>query len=341
MAEERKSASAAPQGSGFAAGSENVFLDSLRDMRASDFQNQRRSPKEKGRTRRKSGGIFSTVLLVVCVLVFLYCAGQIVYSLMEDARSDELYDDFSEKYRDAMEPDAVNVLQLGRLTDASPMKTYAQIAKDGADIFNPSDYRPNTVQSVKLQKMLVFLSELKQENPDIFGYISVNGTRINYPVVQGRDNDYYLSHGFDGDTLKAGSIFADWRNSRTLLDNQNTVFYGHNMSTGAMFHDLTQYLDEDFFNTKQIILTTFDGIYTFEVFSIHESLANVNYFQTWFGTDAEFVAFCEQQEALSKYHKEGITFTGESRILTLSTCINSGMTDGRYALHAVLVKTER
>jgi len=168
----------------------------------------------------------------------------------------------------------------------------------------------------------------------------VAGTRVDYPLVQSDDNDYYLYHSFTGDALKAGAIFVDFRNSRTLLYNRNTVIYGHNMESGAMFHSLINYKDESFFRSKQIVISTFDGIYTFEVFSFYETKADIDYFRTWFQNDDDFVNFCTEEEKNSMYHKDGITFDGNSVIITLSTCI-TGVTDGRYCLHAILVDIEK
>lgn len=321
----------------------NAFDSSLDEMRQSDFAEIRREPYAKKKKARKKliSGLISTVFIIFCAAVFCYCAYQITQILIQYGEADDLYDDYSSQYKDALAgADKVSVISLGKYAGSDSMKSYAEVASGGAVIYDPSEFINNVPTSAKFQQMLVFLSGLKQDNPDTYGYIDIAGTRVSYPMVQSSDNDYYLNHSFTGDALKAGAIFVDCRNSRTLLSNRNTIIYGHNMESGAMFHSVTGYKDESFFRNKQIVISTFDGIYTFEVFSFYETVATKDYFRTWFSGDQDFIEFCQAEEACSKYHKEGIEFTGNSVIITLSTCI-SGVTDGRYCLHAVLIGVER
>ena len=91
---------------------------------------------------------------------------------------------------------------------------------------------------------------------------------------------------------------------------------------------------------NKIEIYTLDGLYIFEVFSAYATNKYDNYFRTGFSSDAEFVQFCYDREAMSYYHRENISFSPDDLVITLSTCI-LGNDDGRYAIHAKLIKVEK
>lgn len=90
-------------------------------------------------------------------------------------------------------------------------------------------------------------ASLKAENPDLVAWVQIPDTNIDYPVVQGTDNEYYLHHSFDGADLAVGCPFLDYENQGDLSDNNNFI-YGHNMRNGSMFHDLASFTDSGFFD---------------------------------------------------------------------------------------------
>ncbi len=97
---------------------------------------------------------------------------------------------------------------------------------------------------------------LRQINPDVVAWVYVEGTDINYPVVQGDDNDYYLHHAFDGTRNNDGCIFLDFEDSPDFTSDNN-ILYGHNMLDGSMFAQITKFKDQDFLNQNyRIIIAT-------------------------------------------------------------------------------------
>jgi sortase B len=113
------------------------------------------------------------------------------------------------------------------------------------------------------------MHELKIQNSDTAGYLSIEGTVIQYPVVRGKDNSYYEKHTFSKKKNASGAIFMDSKNSMDLND-FNIVLYGHNMKDGSMFHELTQYRKISFTRDHRYIVLT--GLYekkTFYVFSAY------------------------------------------------------------------------
>ena len=90
-------------------------------------------------------------------------------------------------------------------------------------------------------------------NPDIVAWIYIEGTKINYPIVQGEDNSYYLKHLFSGEWNGSGCIFLDSRNDASFAD-RHSIIYGHHMKNGTMFTDLDKYKKQDFFDEHPVAL---------------------------------------------------------------------------------------
>ena len=101
-------------------------------------------------------------------------------------------------------------------------------------------------------------AKLKQKNSDAIAWIKVNGTDIDFPVVKGTDNSYYLTHNFDKEKNKAGWIFADYRNKFDGTD-KNIIIYGHNMKNGSMFASLKDVIKEEWYNNENNKYAKGDG----------------------------------------------------------------------------------
>ena len=95
----------------------------------------------------------------------------------------------------------------------------------------------------------VNVNQLKKNYSNIKGYIKIDGTNINYPIVQGENNEYYLNHLPNGQKNKMGSIYLDYRNDNFKDD--NTIIYGHNMNDGTMFSELENYKEQSYYEKHQ------------------------------------------------------------------------------------------
>ena len=96
-------------------------------------------------------------------------------------------------------------------------------------------------------------SSLQAINPEIIGWINGKGTRIDYPVLQTDNNDYYLRHMYNREYSLNGAIFMDCRCSKDFSD-KNTVIYGHNMRNGAMLEDLEKYKEQVFYDSNALMM---------------------------------------------------------------------------------------
>ena len=177
-------------------------------------------------------------------------------------------------------------------------------------------------------------AKLKQKNSDAIAWIKVNGTDIDFPVVKGTDNSYYLTHNFDKEKNKAGWIFADYRNKFDGTD-KNIIIYGHNMKNGSMFASLKDVIKAEWYNNennKYIALITENENCKYQVFSVYQTETEEYYLQTNISNFKEFV---EKIKGRSK-KDFNVDIKETDSILTLSTCADN--TKYRVVLHAVKVK---
>lgn len=173
------------------------------------------------------------------------------------------------------------------------------------DTKNNSD---NTTEATK---------DLSSINSDYQFWINVEGTNIDYPVVQGSDNDFYLNHDFNKNYLPAGSIFLDYRND--FETDYNTVIYGHHMRNSTMFGQMEKFKKEDFFEkNKTITLTSKDDIYEYEIFAIGVYDADFGYNAVDFNDEDDFKIFLDKILSKSMYSRNIVN--SSDKIITLSTC---------------------
>lgn len=185
---------------------------------------------------------------------------------------------------------------------------------------------------------------LYAQNPDMVGWLRIDGTNIDLPVVQTPgDNEYYLRRGFDGLYATGGTLFLDERCSLAPEDSTaNWLIYGHNMADGSMFGTLTRYRDESFWQAHPTF--TFDTLYETGTWQVVAALdttlgADTLPYYTFFdaGTKLEWQQRVDAITELALYDT-GITPKYGQQLLTLSTCGNtSPATDTRFALLAVRV----
>ena len=180
---------------------------------------------------------------------------------------------------------------------------------------------------------------LKERNSDVVAYIKVNGTNIDYVVVKGKDNSYYLKHNFNKKYNIAGWIFADYHNKFDEND-KNIVIFGHSIKDGSMFGTLKNVLDKRWQENKnnlEIILVTEKGQYKYQVFSTYSIDPEDYYINTIFDNDNEYSKFINIIKSRSNYNYNAQVDSND-KILTLSSCNGDGKK--RVVLHAKLIENE-
>ena len=189
------------------------------------------------------------------------------------------------------------------------------------------------------EKFRVDFEELLKINPDTIGWIRFDPepSIINYPVVQGDDNDYYLKKTFSANENTLGAIFLNVLNSPDFSD-KNSIIYGHRMKDGSMFRKLEDYKDKEFWeeNPYFYIYTPDGKELTYHIYSAGTVLDTADTYLTSFGSDEEFMDFVNYTKSTSAYNT-GVEVTADDTVVTLSTCTASS-DNHRFVVHGVLEK---
>lgn len=263
---------------------------------------------------------------IACIVIAVICMGY--YGLSE------LHDYYSAKKLEELQSNGNQTTNIGRYVDTEvPEETETEESEQAVEEA-PVETTPPPV--------LEEYAALKEQNPDMIGWLKIEGTAIDYPVMQPSEEeayDYYLSHAFDKSEDKNGTLFVDARNHIVDRDD-NLIIYGHNMKSGMMFGGLQSYLDEDF--RAQHTTIQFDTIYekaTYQVIGV--CLAKVEYQdETVFryynflnaGSEAEFEDYMERIRQM-EVSGANINASYGDKLLTLSTC-NYYIEDGRMFIIA-------
>ena len=185
----------------------------------------------------------------------------------------------------------------------------------------------------KDEKYNIDFEGLKVRNNDTVGYVRLKGTNIDYVVVQGNDNKYYLTHNFDKQKNISGWIFADSRNKLDKTD-YNFVIYGHNTADDSMFGTLKNTITEDWYlntDNHKVMYIDETGVTYYEVFSTYKIDNEEYYITTDFSSLDDYKNFLTTVKERSVYDYN-VDVDENDHILTLSSCANFGKK--RIVLHA-------
>lgn len=198
-------------------------------------------------------------------------------------------------------------------------------------------------ENVSLADLTVDWDALRAVNPNIVAWIYIPDSPVNYPVVQGQDNQEYLHKAFDGSTgwlASAGTIFLDSNNASDFSD-RNSALYGHHMNDGSMFASLSDWQNNDEFNShRDIYLLTPQGNYRLKTFAMVKTTGTDALVQTTFSSEESYRSYIQDKLDRSVVTQEGDVL-GASDItqsMLFSTCEYS-QADGRAVLFAAVVET--
>lgn len=268
--------------------------------------------KQKVRKKKGFAGVLQWVLLAVAAGVFIYALVAIV--------------DILKTYGEAE-------------------NEYNALGDYGAPTEGGSDWLPGVLGGdspggvvVDGEPFEIDFEELAAINPDIVAWITVIGTNINYPVVQGDDNDYYLNRTFEKRSNGAGCLFLDYSNDGYFGD-KNSIIYGHNMNNKTMFNNLTLFKRKDFFEKHggKVMIYTPDKTYRLQictVFITNDWLFNIPHFSN----ERDFEDYLSAARSRRLYDT-GVEVTAGDRIVTLSTCTYE-YNDARFVVQAKFVEEE-
>ena len=165
--------------------------------------------------------------------------------------------------------------------------------------------------------------ELKQQYPDVVGWLQMDDLGISYPIVQTADNDYYLHYDATGAPSIDGAIFLDYRNN-SFSDDLHSLVYGHNMLDGSMFGTLQKYTDEQFYKNGKgtFSIYTPTGAYQYEIFAVQVVDADSEAYTVGYKTAGVYDAFVRGLKEGSMYDT-GVELGSLDHVVTLSTCTDT------------------
>ncbi len=315
---------------------DGTFISSVEAFSSADIK----ARPEEERIKTIIPLLIRSAMMAVALGVFCYSFFVIASRMIEDKRMQDAYA--------AIRPNIDAVSEVNRpnqLREPSRMLTLLEMLDFDGEIpdyiVDPVDYNDimwykNTVQNLSAQY------------PDVYGWIIFTGTKapgvgtdgrgIDYPIMQGEDNFYYLEHDYRGREARAGSIFADFSLSRNHEENYNTLIYGHNMGNGSMFRAIKLWYEKPNRNTlaesMQIEIYTKDAVYVYELFSAYRS-DDFNFDKTQFKDSEDYLAYLREVEKRSVLGKK-VPYSAQSKICTLVTCTNvAANKNERFVVHGI------
>ena len=246
------------------------------------------------------------ILLVCCVVVFLFSGWQLVTALIEYQKGEE---------------------------------TYETILQETVVLPDDTDEKENMeAEESKEEELLPSIdwTKLKNMNDDLIGWLYIPDTAIQYPIVSSTDNDYYLHHTFDKSKNACGCIFMD-KDNQIDFSSDNTVLHGHNMKNGTMFGSLRKFEKKSYWESHPYIwIIRENTAMKYEIFSVGITEAGSEVYTLEFGSSENFDSYLEKRIHQGAAYETDVNVTSSDKILTLSTCTSDTET-GRRVVQAKLI----
>lgn len=249
------------------------------------------------------------IVLLLLAAVFVFSGIQLYRSVMEYKVGADEYDRLAKDvYADALPPVVPEGFQPDAGGQQDEEEAGEQAPKDPALSFD------------------IGHEKLREINKDYIGWLAMNDN-INYPVVQGADNTYYLTHTFYGTQNKAGTIFMAAENEEGW-DAKNIIIYGHNIKNNTMFATLMRYEEQAFFEQHRYFsIYTDEGVSVYGIFAAFRTGETSEAYQYGFADDEDFMNYISLMQSWSVINT-GLSVDPDDQIITLSTCTN--VNNGRF-----------
>lgn len=258
--------------------------------------------------------IFMTIIIISALYIFKF------YKMSNEATE---------------ESQLLNEIDLETQEKANNSSNDIETKNNEADGNTSKNIENNNIETT--ERMLK-VKKLQKENDDIVGWLEIEDTNINYPVLQGDDNEFYLNRNYKKEKSEKGSIFLDAKYNWNIPSN-NLLIYGHNIINGLMFQDLLKYESQDFYKKHpNIKFTTEKDDKEYEIISVFKSRvyykAEKNVFRYYDFINAkkeeDYMEFVKNAKKTSIYDIEATAKYGDE-LITLVTC-SYHIEDGRFVV---------
>ena len=269
------------------------------------------------RENKKNRTFIYRILLVIFTIGLIACVSILIWNCISRHNADKLYEELSS-----------NTTEQGS-------EALTEAATEEPDQL--------TLLGITVPDKKIDWAALETENSDIYAWIYIPNTNIDYPILQHpTDDNYYLQHNLDGSYGYPGCIYSQSMN-RTDFTDPNTVLYGHNMGDGSMFHTLHDFEDNVFFTENPYVyIYTPDGVLVYEIYAACEFGDEHLFHRYDFTATTDYQSFLDDMKGsrgMKDHIRENTSVGTDNHVLTLSTCVKD-VPDKRYLVGAVLVNEE-
>lgn len=254
-------------------------------------------------------GMAALLCMLVCIVIL--AAGQ-----YKRWKSERIYDKLAE----------ATTLEADEGSDADGDVDDTEKVKEELEGYKLEAARLALKYQIEIPDKNIDFDKLHREvSDDIYAWIYIPNTNVDYPVFQHpTDNTYYLEHNVDGSEGYPGCIYTENYNSKDFSDPQ-TVIYGHNMRDGTMFSDLHKYEEQEFFDeNKYVYIYTEDMVYVYRIFAAYQTNNAHQLLNFDFSKKENLLTYLENVRALGselKIFDDDVVFSEDDQVLTLSTCV--------------------
>lgn len=270
---------------------------------------------KKRRLKKSVKNFIFIFFLIITISVMIFCIIKIIFWANDNKKTSKITEQINENVTiSTTEEEIIDIIDSDT-TEEDPIWSY-----DSSLVKN------------------VDLSKLYDINNETVGWIIVNNTKVNYPVVKHIDNDFYLNHSFDKKYNNAGWVFMDYRNNIIDMD-KNTIIYAHGRIDNSMFGSLRKILNSSWYgNNENYIINFSTESYNslWQIFSLYKLPTTSDYLQIDFNSDSEYLEWLNMLKDRSIYDFK-TNINSDNKIITLSTCYND---DEKLVIHAKLIKIQ-
>ena len=312
-----------------------------------DMQNKKQAKNIMENLRNMDRSNMYKILSIVLLVILIITLGSCGLTMYSRNLAYQAYEDLASQVNSISDLGTDNDLAIMESEQEENASTESVEVEEGTEVVEEETEEEEALLTeanlikqlgIEVPKKNLDWKKLHAINPDIYAWIYIPNTEVEYPIVQHPSEDeYYLNRNLDGSFGKPGCIFTQHYNHKDFLD-LNTVVYGHNMKSGRMFRSIHQFEDKKFFEENPYIYVyTEDRVLIYEVFAAYLSddshILNTNDLTTTEG----YAHYLEKvyRESKSGNVRDDITVTAMNRILTLSTC--ASRSNQRYLVQGVLL----
>ena len=273
---------------------------------------------------RTSTKVILSIVLAVCVAVFLFAGYQLFSILNEYKQARDYYDGMADTYASTEQP-AEHTPEPSPIGTpaADPNADAAQIGE--ASVEDEKEYSPLSVDFDKLLSV----------NDEVCGWIYSPDTAINYVIAQAEDNNQYLHHLLDDTYSEGGTLFMDCECAPNFAG-ANSIIYGHNMRDGSMFRSLTSYREQSYYDAHPVLyLNTPTQNYKIEVFTAYTCNYDSDTYMLSFASEQDYMDYLTKMKSQSDFECD-VMPTSSERVITLSTCTYE-YDNARYVVQGKLI----